>query len=277
MKKLLSVFIVLVILSGAKFAMPPGLAHAQAITQADTNKGLIGWWKCIGDSSATSSLPTTGTTVYDSSGHGITGIYSGTKAGSVSSTYYSTGANVGPYACNFDGSTNYIDMGTSYSPFSLTGGGTITAWVNPSSSGSNNNLINKGSDYPTGQTYGLAIASGTTTHNTTFWMFASNSPYHFWSLSSTSSILTGSWSFIAVKATCLNSTSCIVTLYVNGSPAGSGAIGYAFTSIASLSFRVGQQNRSGYPYPYRGLINDIRCFNVPLTNSQIAQMYLAHN
>ena len=107
-------------------------SYGLAQVASNPNAYLTAWYKCIGDASATGTIPTTGTTVYDSSGFGNAGTYTGARNGSHSGTYYSAGA-VGPNACYFDGSTNYVSLAaTNPSALNLgTNSFTVSFWMTP--------------------------------------------------------------------------------------------------------------------------------------------------
>ncbi len=91
------------------FLLALALSCAYGSAQVAPDTHLTAWYKCIGDASATSTLPTSSTTVYDSSGFGNTGTYVGMRSGSHTGTFYAARAP-GSRACYFDGVTNYISL-----------------------------------------------------------------------------------------------------------------------------------------------------------------------
>ena len=228
--------------------------HAQVVTQADSNKGLVTWYECIGYAGGT--LPTSTFSVFDSSQYGATASYAGTKAGNVSGTYYSTGAQVGPYACYFDGSTNYFDrspLAGSTTPTSIT----IAAWVNPTSA--TQDVVTLTS------LAGLVIYSG----HVDAWVGSTTNTSR-----STATIPTNgsTWTHIAMTYT----NGGTLYLWINGVLVTSYATQY--TGGATLgSFNVGYFGVSYYYGWGQGLYNDIRIYNRALIAGQMALLASAHN
>jgi prepilin-type N-terminal cleavage/methylation domain-containing protein len=108
--------------------------------------GLVGYWPMDEG---------TGATTQDASGNGNTGTATGTLP------YYAAG-KVGPYAGNFDGSTDYVKISWPMSPDitnSIQSGlVTFCAWINPSSASGEFGVIGVGSSASYG--LNLAIVSG---------------------------------------------------------------------------------------------------------------------
>ena len=250
---------------------------AQSLTQADSNKGLVFWAKCIGDASAAGTLPTTTTTVYDSSGYSHNGTYTGTKTGSVSSTYYSTGAKIGPYACTFDGSTNYIQAAsgslipTGSNPRTLNvlfklNSSTVTAGEHePFSVGANSG---------SGSRLGLDIYNGAfsgCTSNTILIEAAGGHVASNWTPDTNWHMLTA-----VFPSGATNITSAL--LYLDAtilSPCNTASI--TLNTPAGNIFIGGLAGAPTAGLFPAGMINDARIYNRALSANEIKLLYLAHN
>ena len=181
-----------------------------------------------------------GTVAYDYSGNNATGSWSGSQIGT--NGYYTTNAKIGPYAGDFDGSSNKISTFT----LATSTNGTITAWINPNSS-----MVPPSGTYPfiagfvdpslyiqngTGKIYiqwtGAAVCSVALSANA--WQFA-----------------VGTWNG-GTLAIFLNGTQCGTASYTPGTSSG---------------FSIESQKN------FQGLINDVRLYNRALSAAQIAAMY----
>jgi hypothetical protein len=267
MKKLIAVAIFALTFA----ALVCGLNHpvpvqAQMFRSLNYPTGLAGWWKLCGDTSATSGCnASSSTTVFDSSGYGYTGTFSGTCSGS-SPYCYSTTNKMGPYSGSFDGSTNYIVTGLT-SALAPVSAGTITFWMYPtafanySSPVSNGNVNTDRSGvnfyfHSTGSfTYEVCSASG---YSRGTW--ASNLSANAWYF------VAGTW----------NGSS--VVLYVNGGTSSGSTATQNYTVAPGYSLTIGDDGaRSLSGNHFKGYITDVRVYNRALSAGEIAQMYLAHN
>lgn len=252
--------------------MVASCAFAQA-TPSNPSKYLTAWYKCVGDVAATGTLPTTTTTVYDSSGFGNNGTYAGTKAGTSASTYYSAGM-VGPYGCYFDGSSNSLELGGT-SAFNFgTGSFTYSFWMTPKTVPSSS--------------YVVPLQFSTTGN-------ASNVFCHIGfddgldnigcAVADTNSVSSGSlattYGTIAAGQTYMvtmtaDRTANVVSLYINGVLNTTASVTYTGsvnTSPATATNCLGANQCSFNRF--NGTINDLRLYSTALTNWQVAQLYFA--
>jgi hypothetical protein len=233
------------------------LAAQSALFQSmNLASGLVGWWKLCGDTSASSGCAaSSGTAVYDSSGYGDNGTWSGTAAGSTG--YYSAG-NSQPWAGTFNGTNDTISCGTNLAAlqFSSAQSFSVSAWVYLSStiSGWHTVFANSRNLSPywglwlnTGQTVNFNIG-GTT-------------------LTTSSGISIGSWHHLVGVSTAGNA----FRVYVDGSLAATGGVPPAATGAGACT--IGGDSVSEY---FSGRIQSVRVYNRALSAAEIAQMYLAH-
>jgi len=225
---------------------------SQSRLMHNSYSGLAAWWKLIGDSSATATLPTSGTTVYDSSGHSISGTFSGTKAGGVSSTYYTVTCGEFPYCATFDGSTNYVITGTT-SASSFSSGITVMAWFNTSTITTQEDIVTRYAS-----SADLLEISSTGKTRCAF------------NLSTTSVNYTGG---TTVSANAWNLFACTysvssgqMTEYLNTSVVGT-ATGSGTLSNTASTWYIGQLG-TGSRY-FHGEIAMVRIWNFPLTANQV--------
>jgi hypothetical protein len=243
------------------------------VAAANPNAHLTAWYKCVGDAAATGTIPSTGTTVYDSSGFGNAGTYSGTQAGSNSGTYYSAGS-VGPNACYFDGSTNYVTLATtSTSALNFgTGSYTVSFVMNPTTIPSSSYVVplyfqTTGN---TSQIFCQLKYSDATSYlfcltqdsngingsgiNTNLGLFAAGHPY--------------------MITMTMNRTTNIFSLYINGV--------FVSSETVAMTGNVNWSQATAHPCiggngctssKFNGTINDVRVYNVALTNWQVAALY----
>jgi hypothetical protein len=223
--------------------------------------GLIGWWKLCGDTSSSNGcMASSATAVYDSSGVGNPGTWSGTPAGSTG--YYSAG-RLGPWAGYFNGSNNNIGFG---SPSTLNFSGatafSVSAWVMlPANNAVSwplmvttvNNQIQMGLQNTTNYPYITYHGNGA---QQVVW--------------SPTAMATGLWYFLAGTF-----NGSVEVLYINGAPVGSVAVSYPIQDGITSNFIVGYD--SAFGTRFKGYINDLRLYNRALSASEIAGMYLAHN
>jgi len=266
MKRLLSVFLVLVVLTGAKLSIPPQPVQAQQMFQAmNYPTGLVGWWKICGDTSATSGCAaSSSTTVYDSSQYHNNGTWSGTQGGTTN--WYSAG-HVGPYAGEIvESPSNVINIAGSsaWLPSSTI---TVIAWLdilnftNPSYG---NLLANNWCSTPGAWYLGYGGANATAR----FSVQTSAGGCGTGSASSISALSTGTW--YCVAGTFDGTTT---RLYLNGtaqnsSTASSGQALYTGTAGLSASTNTGATSY---------LLNNLQVYNRALSAGEIAAWCGVHN
>jgi hypothetical protein len=246
-----------------------GLAQAAG----NPNTHLTAWYKCIGDASATGTIPTTGTTVYDSSGFGNAGTYTGTRNGSHSATYYSTGA-IGPNACYFDGLTNYVSLAaTNPSALNLgTHSFTVSFWMTPKTMPSSSYVVPLSFEtsgnasklfcqlkYSDGVSYLFCLTQDSNGVNgggikTNLGLFSTG---HSYMISLTMNRATNTFS-----------------LYINGILVGTDSVkmtGNVDWSAATAKNCLGGNGCTSAKF--NGTLNDVRVYNTALTNLQVAALH----
>jgi hypothetical protein len=245
------------------------------VAAANPNAHLTAWYKCVGDAAATGTIPTTGTTVFDSSGFGNNGTYTGTQAGTTSGTYYSAGM-VGPSACNFDGSTNFVKLATTnLSALNFgTNSFTVSFWMNPTTIPTSGNVV--------------PLQFGTT--GNTSEIFCQLKPsdgvsFLFCAVQDTNGVNGGGINtnlglFVAGQpymiTLTMNRVSNIFSLYINGILAGTDSVPMTGTvdwSAPTASICVGGNGCSSNKF--NGTINDVRVYNIALTSGQVADLHAA--
>ena len=255
MKRLAAVSVLSLLLAACIcYLNPAPPVHAQNLFfPLNYSPGLMGWWKLCGDTSASSGCtPSSSTTVYDSSGYSHNGTWQGTKSGDQAGTYYSSGAQVGPYAGYFDGTDNGVSMtGTAASHY------TLFLWFEQGTLESGEReLLFTNANGPT-----ISVPG---THKILYYdSYSAN-------LTSTSTITAGQWYCVAITF-----DGTYRTLYVDGAIQGSPLNGGAHALTTSSTWTIGWF--SGQSRWLDGEVNDVRVYNRALGAGEIAAMCNAHN
>jgi len=217
--------------------------NGSPLTSMSGFTSLQGWWKL--DASATYDSSTTTWTIPDDSTNSNDGTSFGMTQANLVQSDLSFTSGYSPYALNFDGTNDYITLG---SIISLNGELTISMWLNPN----NNTIVNLlGNSNNTNFLYingssQLQISSSDiaqTFTNTTF--------------------STGSWQHIILT----RDSSNVFKAYKNGtltdtSSADSGT--FTFNQIGA--YYTGQ-------YYFNGSISNVSVWNAALTSSQVLEIY----
>lgn len=226
----------LILISLLFFALPNTAWAATAVLKPPNNLGLVGYWPM---NEATSTI------AGDFSGNG----YGGTLSGATIPSWIM--GKLGQ-ALNFNGSTSYIDVGTTPSALNLTGDLTVSAWIKPNSAGEGN--------------FGRIIDSMNTGSNgIAFEINASNGLGFQQVVNSNTNILTfGQWQHVVVT---LSGTT--VTFYVNGASAGSGT--QSPPASTAENFVIG--NRMAGDRTFDGGLDDVRIYSRALSASEVLALY----
>src|SRR5215469_1415398 len=228
--------------------VPRSMSDSMMAATSVIDSGLMAWWKFDEGS---------GTSATDSSGNGQTLTWSGNKVGAGGTTYYATGI-VGPYAGIYDGvntslagsGTSYFNMGTS--SFSYGGWANITGWTNGlvlMRTGGDNGTISPGFNVRTnGNTGQLSayICDGTIRPAISINNVPVNTWCHF---------------FVTV-----DTTSHVMTFYMNGVSAGTASISSLGNVTQNSSMAVGSAH-------YSGSLDDCRVYNRLLSAAEVARLY----
>lgn len=202
----------------------------------------MGWWKLNEGS---------GSTAVDLSGNGNNGTWNGTQAGT--SGYYSPGYNH-VWAGQFDGSTDYIDLGN---PAILTANYiTVACWVKPSS-------------FPSFTTPLSRIASNGApaweifTQNNQVGAEVDNGSTYA-SVQTGSILSAGIWTHVAFTY-----DGNTLTLYVNGALQSTAPL-TGTIAITTVDALIGKRWDGNY---FPGEIDDVQIYNIAVTAAQVNQLY----
>jgi hypothetical protein len=274
MKKLIGLSIVSLAAAAALCWLLPGktiYAQEQLFQSFNYPTGLVGWWKLCGDINATGGCAaSTSATVYDSSGNGNSGTWSGTQSGTTD--WYSAG-KVGPYAGHFNGTNNYVNIGnaallnfTNTNPFSA------CAWVNNAGTGpTDGEIVTKNSAVSPYQGWSFSINSGV------LYVYLTNTATNVIVVKSGSTISASTWTHVCFTYSGSSNASGVL-FYINGAPVTNTIVTNALTgTIATTgSVNIGTYG-TGTGGFITGLIDDVRVYNRALMPGEIALMALEHN
>jgi hypothetical protein len=213
--------------------------------QAGIRDSLVGWWACDAG---------TGTTAVDSSGKGNTGTL-------VNAPQWTTG-NVGAGALLFNGTSQYINAGTSTT---LAGGAavTVSAWIKPSAL----------SGY---------IASRRSSWALSWELYVSNGNIRFGiatgadATASSAAVIQANgnvWTHVAATYTTADGA---LRVYINGTADGTATRGSAIASPAGLSTLIGADARDITNF-FNGTLDDVRVYNRALSAQEISALHAPGN
>jgi hypothetical protein len=215
---------------------------------AQVPSGEVGWWTLNEGS---------GSTALDSSGNGNNGTWYGSQTGT--SGYYSAGYSQ-QWAGQFDGSTDYIDLGVP-SALEIYSSLTISAWVYSTTIYGSAAQFVVAKDFSTGaRGFGIGI---------------SNSGYLYIEvngsavLSSSGPVIGGTnvWHQIVVT-----NDGGTWTGYVDGTSVGSASPGTPSANTAA-HWHIGNRAYVGVSNNFAGRIEDVLIYNSVLTAAQVSQLY----
>jgi hypothetical protein len=228
------------------FIIIPFILFLISRANADITTGLQGWWK-FDEGTGTS-------TTADSSSNG----YNGTLHGSPS---WITG-KVGPYALQFNGTSQYVDIGNQPNLNFTTGSFSFSCWFKPISV--NSPIFDKTA---AASTSGYDIVAGISgvagnvagrIHNG-----AATAISNTWTGTND-----GSWHQAIVV---IDSVAQTIVLYGDGSAIGSPVALAGIGSVTTTaSFQIGA--RAGASF-FSGSVDDVRVYNRALTSSDALQLY----
>ncbi|RJR15967.1 LamG domain-containing protein [Candidatus Microgenomates bacterium] len=217
--------------------------------QSYLSNGLVGYWKM--DETATPSL--------DSSGNALSGTWNG-----------STASTTGKYGNGtvYDGTGDFIDVGTSTTLQMGTGDFTISTWFkNSTDGGSNVELVSK--NKANCGDYDLYLNSS---ENVVF-AFRAPSSCVGPTVSSTASYTDGSWHH-AVATVKRNE---ITRLFIDGQQVASETTNTLATTTANVndaaSFQIGARNYVSGPNYFTGTMDETRVYNRALSPAEVAGLY----
>ena len=254
MKKLLAVFVALLILTGSKFVYLSSVQAqmSQTIVGQSQFPTPAGRWLVIEGGSATSAL--------DSSVHGNNGTWTGTK--SCSSSYYTTGFSPFTYSGCLDGSTNYVSIPDSTSLQFGTGSFTASIWVYATAFKNTNSTSN------------VLLSKNYTGFEIYFYKFGGTVSAY---MGGTSNPINGTFTLATstLYHVVLSRIGSAATLYVNGVSVGT-ATNSASVSNAGTAIEIGNRTGSAISsFGFSGDMGSAEMWNVGFTASQVKALYLA--
>ena len=207
-----------------------------------------------------------GNYAYDSSGNGNTG--SLVLAGSATSSAWVSG--VYGSALQFDGSDDYVSVGSGTSMDVVTAAYSISFWAKfnaiPTTEGSFMELMYKGLISSKGFSYCLFKTGGTLYLNLAKAGIASQLVAYAFS--------TGVWYHITAVQNFSGGAPSTVTYYVNGVNVGSSSVNTtAYQSSVGYTAYIGANVDYPSALPMSGLIDDVRIYNYALTPVQIKTLF----
>ena len=217
-----------------------------ATTDAGFTNGVVGYWKFD---------ETTGTAAADSSGNDNTGTLNSMSFDSNSTTDVAAQITfTDPRSLSFNGSTDFIDMGTAASTqFAAGQDFSLSAWIKPTGSGVQL-MIFRGRGGPDGY-YTLGVST-----NVAF--FESNLA----ATASTTDPFDGNWHFITgVRSSGTNA------LYVDGVQEGATFSNNDAAGVGTTPLVLGYRDE-GPTYFYSGAMDDVRIYNRALSPSEVTAL-----
>lgn len=208
-------------------------------TSLSINQGLVGWWlmnEGVGDR------------IYDRSGNGFTGVFSGDTAW--------VGGRVGP-ALAFDGTGDYVLVGSGF----WSGGGPVTVsfWAYTNSSVSNRLL---GGSQDGSVLFGVYCPHK---DNKLYWDYGNNSGNGRISISYSG--YNDVWTHIALSSDGFGGAT--KKIYLNGVEVASSGPSDGPTGVIN-NFTIGGHNAAS---SVSGLMDDVRIYNRALSASEMQELY----
>ena len=214
--------------------------RASTILRAPRVDGLVGYWNF--------DVNAGGTNVVDLSGKGN----DGTMTLMDPSTDWVDG-KVGSGALDFDGSDDYVDMGSQPNLRFNNGNFTIAGWVKPDVITGTNTLTANYVDTNKGYFFGI--------YNSKLGYYS-----NAWKSANTT-LSSGIWYHTAIT---IDSSGNYI-MYLNGVSDGSGASNLPVTG--EDTFKIGAYGLNGGLGRFNGLIDDIRVYNRILSAEEIQRLY----
>jgi len=206
---------------------------------------LQGWWKL--DASAT--FDGSNWSIPDDSSNSNTGTSSGMTAANLVQSTLNITTPYSRYALDFDGTNDYIDLGT----ISLGSTFSLSTWIKPNAFSASSNIIFGGG----AGNYAMYIPS-----STVIWVNFGGGFHNF----TVPSISTSDFTHILFTRTGANGE-----LFVNGVSQGTtSALG---TNTFTVNY-LGSENQTGATrYYFNGSISNVSIWNAALTSAQVTEIY----
>ncbi len=233
------------------------VGHSNALI----SDGLVGYWTFDGG-----SIDWRTNTVRDVSGNGNTG-----SLALMSTTTSPVGGKIGQ-AMDFNGSTNYINMGNVLHP---TGAFTYSAWINMSDLnpvGGTPSIMGKYNDPIRETWFGINSSGGTPL---SLYVYGPDSDNNYLGRTYSGSLSLNKW-YHVVGVYDGGTTNGSIKLYLNGVRVDDGTDSRGtFDTIPSTSapFQIGATDPPDYLFA--GKIDDVRVYNRALSATEVKQLYNA--
>ena len=217
---------------------------------------LQGWWKL--DASATYDSSTTTWTIPDDSSNSNDGTSSGmTQANLVQSDLSFTNGH-SPYALDFDGTNDYINVGS----FSLNASaGTVSAWIKTSQSSDFQMIVSKSNGGAGSQLQFRTNADG-------IFRVILNHSSSVTVIDSATAVNDGNWHNLV-----FNYSSSGMNLYIDGSLSNSNTTSVTSVDSSTEGFMIGARKISAPEKFFNGSISNVSVWNAALTSAQVSEIY----
>jgi hypothetical protein len=211
-------------------------------------------------------MRTSGTTVYDEWTGGINGT-------AVNTPTFSTAVGVVGDGVGFTaGSTEYIDLGAPAAFAGLTGAGTVSAWLKGEDGGAIRAFSLGGADVASPGFFSLRWNTQATSKYELYYQSQGGT---LTAILSSSDYSAGVWRHV-----CMVTSGTAWTMYVDGVQVSftlaSGTNNGNFVgdlTMTTPAYSIGGQRYDGVWYEGRGGVDEVRLYNVALTEGEIKQLY----
>jgi hypothetical protein len=229
--------------------------NGSPLTSMSGFTSLQGWWKL--DASATYDSSTTTWTIPDDSSNSNDGTSSGMTQANLVQSDLSFTSGYSPYALNFDGANDYIEIPSTTDFAFGTGGFTISLWVNFDA------LTSGGYNILDFRTSGSGTTVGSLWINSTNGLrWYVNGGYLSANIPA-ASFLNNTWYNVII----LNNGST-TSFYLNGTSIGSAS---DTTSYTAAPLTIGDYSGGGYVV--NGSLSNVSIWNADLTSAQVTEIY----
>jgi hypothetical protein len=162
-----------------------------------------------------------------------------------------------------DGADDYVDIPDGFADFR--NGLTISLWARPTAAANYARFIDFGNGAPSDNIMFTRVGTGNTLQYQVMHMFVSGG-----AVEAPDALTLNEWQMLVVVH---DPVTTIATLYKNGSPIASGGVALPNNVIRTSNF-IGESNWASDAL-YAGEIDDVRIYNYPLSEDEIAALYAA--
>jgi hypothetical protein len=166
-------------------------------------------------------------------------------------------------ALAFDGVDDYVDLPDGFADFSS--GLTIALWARPAAAGSAARFIDFGNGAPGENIFLARLETSNTLQYQVMHMLVSGGQ-----VNADGALTLNEWQMFVVTH---DPVTTIATIYKNGTAIASGGVAIPNNVVRTLNF-IGESNWTADAL-YAGLMDDVRIYNYPVTEDEIAALYTA--